>query len=91
MHAARQVRAAQQVQVEIDKPIGLNFKKANGKGGGLTVTVSTRPLSPPCLDIVWSRLGCAGCSHVGLGADFPLGDDADALRLPLCQNQSLDR
>jgi len=39
-----QVRAAQQVQVEIDKPIGLNFKKANGKGGGLTVTVSTQAL-----------------------------------------------
>ena len=47
---AWQVRAAQQVQVEIDKPIGLNFKKANGKGGGLTVTVSTpSQWHPTCL------------------------------------------
>ena len=41
----RQVRAAQQVQVEIDKPIGLNFKKSSAKGGGLVVTV--RPIWSP--------------------------------------------
>ena len=44
----RQVRAAQQVQVEIDKPIGLNFKKSSAKGGGLVVTVSLRGMTPQC-------------------------------------------
>ena len=36
--------------MEIHKPIGLNFKKANGKGGGLMVTVSSQtPLAVACL------------------------------------------
>ena len=56
-----QVRAAQQVQVEIDKPIGLNFKKSSAKGGGLVVTVRHTCTSA----LRFPSLGRAPLSHVG--------------------------
>lgn len=47
--------AAKQIQVDIEKPIGLNFKESKAAGGGLVVTVRHGPQSCACISVIAAK------------------------------------